>query len=93
MIRVTLIHSRTSVIYGYVHASVFVCGLTRVLKQQYSLDHIPTLFVATKSDLDLALQVSTVDDATLADVHLVNSGTRSSLTCTADGLVSRFQLQ
>lgn len=27
-------------------------------KQQYSLDHIPTLFVATKSDLDLALQVS-----------------------------------
>lgn len=28
------------------------------LKQQYSLDHIPTLFVATKSDLDLALQVS-----------------------------------
>ncbi|EIW59578.1 mitochondrial Rho GTPase [Trametes versicolor FP-101664 SS1] len=26
------------------------------LRQQYSLDHIPTLFVATKSDLDLALQ-------------------------------------
>jgi mitochondrial Rho GTPase 1 len=26
-------------------------------QQQYSLDHIPTLFVATKSDLDLALQV------------------------------------
>lgn len=27
------------------------------LQQQYSLDHIPTLFVATKSDLDLAQQV------------------------------------
>lgn len=27
-------------------------------KQKYSLDHIPTLFVATKSDLDLAQQVS-----------------------------------
>ncbi|CAL1712907.1 unnamed protein product [Somion occarium] len=27
------------------------------LRQQYSLDHIPTLFVATKSDLDLAQQV------------------------------------
>ncbi|KAJ3532773.1 hypothetical protein NM688_g7374 [Phlebia brevispora] len=26
------------------------------LRQQYSLDHIPTLFVATKADLDLALQ-------------------------------------
>ncbi|KAF5311684.1 hypothetical protein D9611_009430 [Ephemerocybe angulata] len=26
------------------------------LRQQYSLDHIPTLFVATKSDLDLAMQ-------------------------------------
>ena len=26
-------------------------------QQQYSLDHIPTLFVATKSDLDLAQQV------------------------------------
>ncbi|KIY71675.1 mitochondrial Rho GTPase [Cylindrobasidium torrendii FP15055 ss-10] len=26
------------------------------LRQQYSLDHIPTLFVATKSDLDLAQQ-------------------------------------
>ncbi|KAL1722755.1 P-loop containing nucleoside triphosphate hydrolase protein [Schizophyllum commune] len=26
------------------------------LRQQYSLDHIPTIFVATKSDLDLALQ-------------------------------------
>ena len=27
-------------------------------QQQYNLDHIPTLFVATKSDLDLAQQVS-----------------------------------
>jgi len=35
------------------HASLTYC-----VKQQYSLDHIPTLFVATKSDLDLALQVS-----------------------------------
>lgn len=26
------------------------------MQQQYSLDQIPTLFVATKSDLDLALQ-------------------------------------
>ncbi len=26
-------------------------------QQQYNLDHIPTLFVATKSDLDLAQQV------------------------------------
>jgi Ras family protein T1 len=32
--------------------------MTSCVKQQYSLDHIPTLFVATKSDLDLALQVS-----------------------------------
>lgn len=30
-------------------------------QQQYSLDHIPTLFVATKSDLDLALQVSSLE--------------------------------
>lgn len=44
---------------------VCVCFLARFwvlmtgldLQQQYSLDHIPTLFVATKSDLDLALQV------------------------------------
>ena len=32
--------------------------LTRDTQQQYNLDHIPTLFVATKSDLDLAQQVS-----------------------------------
>lgn len=28
-----------------------------MIQQQYNLDHIPTLFVATKSDLDLAQQV------------------------------------
>lgn len=28
-----------------------------LVQQQYNLDHIPTLFVATKSDLDLAMQV------------------------------------
>lgn len=32
----------------------------KLAQQQYSLDHIPTLFVATKSDLDLALQVGFV---------------------------------
>ena len=32
--------------------------LTGGNQQQYNLDHIPTLFVATKSDLDLAQQVS-----------------------------------
>lgn len=32
--------------------------LTHIRQQQYSLDHIPSVFVATKSDLDLALQVS-----------------------------------
>lgn len=31
--------------------------LTGDKQQQYNLDHIPTLFVATKSDLDLAQQV------------------------------------
>lgn len=30
-------------------------------QQQHNLDHIPTLFVATKSDLDLAQQVSGKD--------------------------------
>lgn len=30
------------------------------LKQQYNLDHIPCMFVATKSDLDLAQQVSPI---------------------------------
>jgi len=31
---------------------------SRALQQQYKLDDIPSLFVATKSDLDLAQQVS-----------------------------------
>ena len=31
-------------------------------QRQYSLDHIPTLFVATKSDLDLAQQVGDKPD-------------------------------
>lgn len=39
-------------------------------QQQYSLDHIPTIFVATKSDLDLALQVSQL---TFASHHLLIS--------------------
>src|SRR6266702_2773349 len=39
-------------------SSVLTSDLTPSLgKQQYSLDHIPILFVATKSDLDLAQQV------------------------------------
>jgi len=36
-------------------------------QQQYNLDHIPTLFVATKSDLDLAQQVGDK-----ADQHLIS---------------------
>ena len=36
--------------------------LIEIYQQQYNLDHIPTLFVATKSDLDLAQQVSDQDD-------------------------------
>ena len=35
-----------------------VVNLIEDNQQQYNLDHIPTLFVATKSDLDLAQQVS-----------------------------------
>jgi hypothetical protein len=41
----------------------FRCSSTpelTLVKQQYSLDHIPTLFVATKSDLDLAQQVRAI---------------------------------
>jgi mitochondrial Rho GTPase 1 len=34
-----------------------MCYANVLLQQQYSLNHIPTLFVATKSDLDLAQQV------------------------------------
>lgn len=37
-------------------------GLIDDNQQQYNLDHIPTLFVATKSDLDLAQQVSNEAD-------------------------------
>ena len=38
-------------------ASLLHAARLKTSQQQYSLDHIPTLFVATKSDLDLALQV------------------------------------
>ncbi|KAF8895366.1 EF hand associated-domain-containing protein [Infundibulicybe gibba] len=42
----------------YVHDSSDTNSFSYIsnLRQQYSPDHIPTLFVATKSDLDLALQ-------------------------------------
>ncbi|KAH9924267.1 mitochondrial Rho 1 [Epithele typhae] len=42
----------------YVHDSSDTNSFSYIsnLRQQYSLDHMPTLFVATKSDLDLALQ-------------------------------------
>ncbi|KAK0188045.1 P-loop containing nucleoside triphosphate hydrolase protein [Armillaria mellea] len=42
----------------YVHDSSDTNSFSYIsnLRQQYSLDHIPTLFVATKSDLDLAQQ-------------------------------------
>jgi len=42
----------------YVHDSSDTNSFSYIsnLRQQYNLDHIPTLFVATKSDLDLALQ-------------------------------------
>jgi hypothetical protein len=53
------IRSRILAICGYVVSPV-QCGSKFLIvypQQQYSLDHIPTLFVATKSDLDLALQV------------------------------------
>ncbi|KZP33470.1 mitochondrial Rho GTPase [Athelia psychrophila] len=42
----------------YVHDSSDTNSFSYIsnLRQQYSLDHIPTIFVATKSDLDLALQ-------------------------------------
>jgi mitochondrial Rho GTPase 1 len=48
--------------FSYI-SNLRVCLILQVLhrllilqQQQYSLDHIPTLFVATKSDLDLAQQ-------------------------------------
>jgi len=42
----------------YVHDSSDTNSFSYIsnLRQQYNLDHLPTLFVATKSDLDLALQ-------------------------------------
>ncbi|KAI0304488.1 P-loop containing nucleoside triphosphate hydrolase protein [Multifurca ochricompacta] len=42
----------------YVHDSSDTNSFSYIsnLRQQYSLDHVPTLFVATKSDLDLAQQ-------------------------------------
>ncbi|GJJ13272.1 ERMES complex Ca(2+)-binding regulatory GTPasegem1 [Clathrus columnatus] len=42
----------------YVHDSSDTNSFSYIsnLRQQYNLDHIPTLFVATKSDLDLAQQ-------------------------------------
>ncbi|KAF9483383.1 mitochondrial Rho GTPase [Pholiota conissans] len=45
-------------VIAYVHDSSDTNSFSYIsnLRQQYSLDHIPTLFVATKSDLDLALQ-------------------------------------
>ncbi|THG94031.1 hypothetical protein EW026_g7355 [Hermanssonia centrifuga] len=45
----------------YVHDSSDTNSFSYIsnLRQQYSLDHIPTLFVATKSDLDLAMQFRT----------------------------------
>jgi len=57
-----------------------------MLKQQYNLDHIPTLFVATKSDLDLAQQVSSLSEPRFsADINVVRSGTRCSLMCIVAG--------
>jgi hypothetical protein len=70
------------------------CTLT-VGKQQYSLDHIPTLFVATKSDLDLAQQVGP-SDSCLAE-RLCNANLpetrdmRYSQMCTAEDLTSKCQ--
>ncbi|KAJ7212008.1 EF hand associated-domain-containing protein [Mycena pura] len=47
-------------VIAYVHDSSDTNSFSYIsnLRQQYSLDHIPTLFVATKSDLDLAQQAS-----------------------------------
>jgi len=59
MTRVTQIPFPTSVTYECVFLGYWpwYAKTINVIQQQYSLDHIPTLFVATKSDLDLALQV------------------------------------
>ena len=64
----------------YVH--IVVCSLTHITtKQQYSLDHIPTLFVATKSDLDLAMQVRHINPFTDKVILKISrtSDTRCSL--------------
>ncbi|EIW81024.1 mitochondrial Rho 1 [Coniophora puteana RWD-64-598 SS2] len=44
------------IIYVYDSSDTNSFSYISNLRQQYSLDHIPTLFVATKSDLDLAQQ-------------------------------------
>ncbi|TEB39827.1 mitochondrial Rho GTPase [Coprinellus micaceus] len=44
------------IIYVYDSSDTNSFSYISNLRQQYSLDHIPTLFVATKSDLDLAMQ-------------------------------------
>lgn len=63
-----------------------------MLKQQYNLDHIPTLFVATKSDLDLAQQVSSLNEPRFfVDIDVMRSGTRCSLMCTVADWVFKFQ--
>jgi len=49
-------------------------------QQQYSLDHIPAIFVATKSDLDLAQQVSL-----LCPYEANGSGMRYNLMYTLEG--------
>ncbi|KZT18440.1 mitochondrial Rho GTPase [Neolentinus lepideus HHB14362 ss-1] len=45
-----------SIVYVYDSSDTNSFSYISNLRQQYILDHIPTLFVATKSDLDLALQ-------------------------------------
>ncbi|TFK52599.1 mitochondrial Rho GTPase [Heliocybe sulcata] len=45
-----------AIVYVYDSSDTNSFSYISNLRQQYSLDHIPTLFVATKSDLDLALQ-------------------------------------
>lgn len=57
-IRATRILFHTSAIYEF-SASAFLPVLvliSRFTQQQYGLNHIPTVFVSTKSDLDLAQQ-------------------------------------
>lgn len=58
-------------------------------QQRYNLDHIPTLFVATKSDLDLAQQVRfsafVCDDTPRVTDWGTASDMRSNLMFTADG--------